>query len=136
MPIVISDMPVESDLIILGAGPAGLTAAIYAERAGLKSVVIEKGNVGGQIAITPVVENYPGFTKIAGKSLVDLYTQQALQYVTIHISEEIRELDNKEDRFHIKTNRAYYIARGLSSLPVSAAGNSMYWGKKCSGGVG
>jgi thioredoxin reductase (NADPH) len=112
-----------------------MTAAIYAERAGLKSVVIEKANIGGQIAITPVVENYPGFTKIAGKSLVDLITQQALQYVNIHISEEISELVNKEDRFHIKTNRAYYIARGIviatgvSSRELNVPGEKMFWGR-------
>jgi thioredoxin reductase (NADPH) len=135
MPEVISDTPIESDLVILGAGPAGLTAAIYAERAGLKSVVIEKANVGGQIAITPVVENYPGFSKIAGKSLVDLITQQALQYVNIHVSEEVRELDHKEDRFHIRTNRAYYIARGLiiatgvSSRELNVLGEKMFWGR-------
>ena len=132
---VISDKPVESDLVILGAGPAGLTAAIYAERAGLKSVVIEKLNVGGQVAITPVVENYPGFTKIAGKSLVDLITQQALQYVDIHISEEIRELEKKEERFNIKTNRAYYISRGIiiatgvSSRELNVPGEKRFWGR-------
>jgi len=132
---VISDKPVESDLVILGAGPAGLTGAIYAERAGLKSVVIEKSNVGGQLAITPVVENYPGFTKIAGKSLVDLITQQALQYVDIHISEEIRGLEKKDDRFHIKTNRAYYISRGIiiatgvSSRELNVPGEKRFWGR-------
>ncbi len=132
---VISDKPVESDIVILGAGPAGLTAAIYAERAGLKTVVIEKENVGGQVAITPVVENYPGFTKIAGKSLVDLITQQALQYVDIHISEEIKELEKKEDKFHIKTNRAYYISRGIilatgvSSRELNVPGEKRFWGR-------
>jgi len=135
MPEASADAPIERDLVVLGAGPAGLTAAIYAERAGLKCVVIEKANVGGQIAITPVVENYPGFTRIAGKSLVDLITQQALQYVNIKISEEIRELDNKEDRFHIKTTRAYYIARGIviatgvSSRELDVPGEKMFWGR-------
>lgn len=132
---IISDKPVETDLVIFGAGPAGLTAAIYAVRAGLKTVVVEKSNVGGQVSITPVVENYPGFTKIAGKSLVDLITQQALQYVDIHISEEIKELEKKEDRFHIKTNRAYYIARGLiiatgvSSRELNIPGEKRFWGR-------
>jgi thioredoxin reductase (NADPH) len=132
---VISDTPVESDLVILGAGPAGLTAAIYAVRAGLKTVVVEKSNVGGQVAITPVVENYPGFTKIAGKSLVDLLTQQALQYVNIHISEGVKEIEKKDDKFHIKTNRAYYIARGIiiatgvSSMGLNVPGEKRFWGR-------
>ncbi len=56
----ITGEPVEKDLVIIGGGPAGLTAAIYAVRAGLNTVVIEKSNLGGQVTITPVVENYPG----------------------------------------------------------------------------
>ncbi len=55
---------IETDLVIVGGGPAGLTAGIYAERSGLKSVIIEKGALGGQVATTPVVENYPGFTQV------------------------------------------------------------------------
>ena len=51
---------VEADLVIIGGGPAGLTAGIYAARSGLRSVVIERGALGGQVATTPVVENYPG----------------------------------------------------------------------------
>jgi len=73
----ISGEPVEKDLVIIGGGPAGLTAAIYAARAGLDSVVIEKSNLGGQVAITPVVENYPGYMRVGGKSLIDLISQQA-----------------------------------------------------------
>lgn len=132
---VISDKPVETDLFIIGAGPAGLTAAIYAKRAGLKAVVIEKDTVGGQLAITPVVENYPGFTKIAGRSLVDLITQQALQYVDIHVSEELREIDKKEDKFYIKTNHAYYIAMGIiiatgaGSRELNVPGEKRLWGR-------
>ncbi|HMK56559.1 MAG TPA: thioredoxin-disulfide reductase [Dissulfurispiraceae bacterium] len=132
---VISDKPVESDVVILGAGPAGLTAAIYAVRAGLKTVVVEKANVGGQVAITPIVENYPGFAKIPGKSLVDLITQQALQYVDVHISEEVKEIEKKEERFHIKTSRAYYISRsiilatGVSSRELNVPGEKRFWGR-------
>ena len=63
---------IETDLVIVGGGPAGLTAGIYAARSGLKSVVVEKGALGGQVATTPVVENYPGLTKVGGKALVDI----------------------------------------------------------------
>jgi len=131
----ISDKPVESDVIILGAGPAGLTAAIYSVRAGLKTVIVEKANVGGQVAITPIVENYPGFARIPGKSLVDMITQQALQYVDIHISEEVKEIEKKGDGFHIKTNRAYYMSRsiilatGVSSRELNVPGEKRFWGR-------
>lgn len=105
--------PVEKDLVIIGAGPAGLTAAIYAVRSGLTTVVLERENIGGQVTITPVVENYPGFTKIAGRSLVDLLAQQALQYTQIRLSEEIREVAREGERFHIVTNRARYAAKAV-----------------------
>ncbi len=88
----ISGEPVEKDLVIIGGGPAGLTAAIYAVRAGLDSVVIEKGNLGGQVMITPVVENYPGFMRIGGKSLMDLIAQQAAQYAELHVGEFVTEV--------------------------------------------
>ena len=71
------------DAVIIGGGPAGLTAAIYAARSGLKAVVVEKGALGGQVATTPVVENYPGFTQVGGKTLVDIMVSHALQYIQI-----------------------------------------------------
>ncbi len=109
----VSGGPVEKDLVVIGAGPAGLTAAIYAERSGLKTVVLERENIGGQVTITPVVENYPGFTKIAGRSLVDLLAQQTLQYSEIRLSEDVREIKKVDDRFDIVTNRARYVTRGI-----------------------
>ncbi len=105
--------PVEKDLVIIGGGPAGLTAAIYAVRAGLNSIVIEKSNLGGQVAITPVVENYPGFMRIGGKSLVDLIVQQAAQYADIHLGEAVTEIAREDNRLRVKTNRAVYIAKGV-----------------------
>lgn len=64
------------DLIIVGAGPAGLTAAIYARRAGRSVLVLEKSSIGGQIASAPKVENYPGFSAISGAELAErLYSQ-------------------------------------------------------------
>lgn len=59
------------DCIIVGGGPGGLTAGIYAMRAALKTVCIEKGTPGGQVAITKGVENYPGFIEISGFKLCD-----------------------------------------------------------------
>jgi thioredoxin reductase (NADPH) len=103
----------EIDLLIIGAGPAGLTAAIYAERSGLKTIVAEKANIGGQVAITPVVENYPGFTRIGGKTLMDMIAQQAIQYADIHQGEEVLDILKKDELFEIKTNRANYTAKAV-----------------------
>ena len=65
------------DVIIIGAGPAGLTAGIYASREGLKTLIIEKEGIGGQIASSPLVENYPGFAQISGSELTSLFFEQA-----------------------------------------------------------
>lgn len=68
------------DVIILGGGPAGLTAGIYAMRAALKTVLIEKGLPGGQVAITKEVENYPGFKEIGGFELCEKFLEHAKHY--------------------------------------------------------
>ncbi len=90
--------PVKKDLVIIGGGPAGLTAAIYSVRSGLKTIVLEKTALGGQVAITPVVENYPGYMRIGGKSLVDLMAQQAAQYADIHVGEIVKEINARRRR--------------------------------------
>ena len=66
------------DVIIIGGGPAGLTAAVYAHRAGKSALVIEKDAFGGQIAQSPRVENFPGFTSISGTELADKLLAQAM----------------------------------------------------------
>ena len=66
------------DLIIIGAGPAGLTAAIYARRAGKSVLVIEKSTFGGQMTFSPKIENYPGFESVSGNELADLMVSQAI----------------------------------------------------------
>lgn len=66
------------DIIIVGAGPAGLTAAVYALRAGKSVVVIEKGGFGGQIAFSPKVENIPGMIQISGAAFADQLVEQAV----------------------------------------------------------
>lgn len=66
------------DIIIVGAGPAGLTAAIYALRAKKSVLLIEKGALGGQMTYSPKIENYPGFLELSGNELADKMTEQAL----------------------------------------------------------
>ena len=67
------------ELVILGAGPAGLTAAVYAKRAGLDTLVIEKGAPGGQIRITDEIENWPGTIHASGVELADTFRRHAEQ---------------------------------------------------------
>ncbi len=133
----ITGEPVEKDLVIIGGGPAGLTAAIYAVRAGLNSVVIEKNNLGGQVAITPVVENYPGYMRVGGKSLIDLISQQAAQYCELHVGEHITEItkDRQDGRTQLKTNHAIYITKGLviatgvDNRALEATGAQRFYGR-------
>ncbi len=81
------------DLIIVGGGPAGLTSAIYALRAGLSVLLIEKAAPGGQIAITPKVENYPGHVSIAGYELSSIMFEQASKLGLESVFDEIVKFD-------------------------------------------
>ena len=73
--------PSQHDVVIIGGGPAGLTAAIYTGRASLNTVILEKGLPGGQIAQTEEVENYPGFPEpIPGPELAQRMTEQAERF--------------------------------------------------------
>lgn len=66
------------DIIIIGAGPAGLTAAVYARRAEKSVLILEKGVFGGQMTFSPKIENYPGFNEISGNALAEKMIEQAL----------------------------------------------------------
>lgn len=103
---------VDTDLTIIGAGPAGLAAGIYAARSGLRTVIIERGALGGQVALTPVVENYPGFARIGGKTLVDIMVSHALEYVSIFPDEEVMAIQSGPP-FVLLTNRRRYTARAV-----------------------
>ncbi len=105
-------LEVETDLVIVGGGPAGLTAGIYAARSGLKAVVIEKGGLGGQIATTPVVENYPGLTQVGGKTLVDIMVSHALEYANIFPGEEVIDI-HPGNPIEVRTNRRRFKSRSV-----------------------
>jgi thioredoxin reductase (NADPH) len=103
---------VETDLVIVGGGPAGLSAGIYAERSGLKSVVVEKGVLGGQVATTPVVENYPGLKQVGGKTLVDIMVTHALEYIQIFPGEAVVEIQPGEP-ITVQTSRRKFITKAV-----------------------
>jgi thioredoxin reductase (NADPH) len=123
------------DVAIIGGGPAGLTAAVYAERSGLKTIIFEKANVGGQVAITPVVENYPGFLSIAGKTLVDLMAKQAMEYSLLLQGVAVTDIKKKEAGFEIITGRGVYnakaiiIATGADNKKLNASGEKRLAGR-------
>ena len=103
---------VEVDLVIVGGGPAGLTAGIYAERSGLNAAVIERGALGGQVALTPTVENYPGLTQVGGKTLVDIMVTHALEYTTIFPGEDVIDIKIGSP-FEVNTSRRRFLAKTI-----------------------
>jgi thioredoxin reductase (NADPH) len=123
------------DVVVIGGGPAGLTSAMYAERSGLKSIVLEKANVGGQIAITPIVENYPGFAKIAGNMLVDMMARQTMEYAALLQGVGVNDIKGKNGGFEVSTGmgiynaRALIIATGAGSRKLNVQGESRLAGR-------
>jgi len=102
------------DLIIIGAGPAGLTAGLYAARSGLKTLVLEEKVPGGAIIDTPLVENYPGFESISGHDLADKMAKQCKKAgAKINELEKVVDLDLKGEKKVVKTNRTVYTASAV-----------------------
>ena len=91
------------DIIIVGGGPAGLTAAIYALRAGKNVVVIEKNGFGGQIAYSPKVENIPGTQQISGSQFAEQLVEQAMNLGADVELETVTEVRKENDIFHVLT---------------------------------
>jgi thioredoxin reductase (NADPH) len=103
---------IETDVAIVGGGPAGLATGIYTVRSGLRTALIERGPLGGQIAATPIVENYPGFMRVPGKTLVDILVSHALEYVQIFQGEEVLDI-KPGPRLEVQTNRRKFLARAV-----------------------
>ncbi|MFC1819619.1 NAD(P)/FAD-dependent oxidoreductase, partial [Thermodesulfobacteriota bacterium] len=124
---------IETDLVIIGGGPAGLTAGIYGARSGLRTVIIEKEALGGQVANTPIVENYPGLTQVGGKALVDLMVTHALEYVKIFPGEEVMEIQPGEP-VAVLTNKRHFsgkavlLATGAEHRHLNVSGESRLLG--------
>ena len=91
------------DIIIVGGGPAGLTAAIYALRAGKTALVIEKNGFGGQIAYSPKVENIPGTLQISGAAFAEALTEQAMALGADVELEKVIRVEKQEEVFRVET---------------------------------
>ena len=119
------------DIIIVGGGPAGLTAAIYALRAGKTALVIEKSGFGGQIAFSPKVENIPGTAQISGAAFADSLTEQAMNLGADVELENVVSVNKAGDVFTVITeedgayeSRAVIIAVGVKHRMLGLPGEA------------
>jgi len=102
----------EFDVAIIGAGPAGLTAAIYSARYGLKTIVFEDPSRISQLAIAPFVENFPGYEG-TGLDLISKMKDQALKFGAEHRLERVEDVRKDGNRFLIKTDSGEYVAKAI-----------------------
>ena len=131
-----SDVSEMYDLIIVGGGPGGLSAGIYAKRAALKTVLIEKGAFGGQVAMSDEVENYPGFEHISGAELSMKMMAHAQGLDLEIISDEVAAIDPGLTHHSVRLaggqtldGLAVIIATGGSPSKLEIPGEDDYYGK-------
>lgn len=125
------------DIIIIGAGPGGLTAGIYAGRQGTKNLIIDRDLAGGLGREVPEMENYPGFDNISGLELIEKMKAQAIKNCDLKEMENVTEIIkcDGEYRFTVKTNKDQYqsktviIATGSSHRHLEAKGEEEFKGK-------
>jgi thioredoxin reductase (NADPH) len=117
-------MTIQYDVIIIGSGPAGYTAAIYAARANLSVLMFQGYSVGGQLMLTSDVENYPGFEEgILGPPMMEKFEAQARRFGTEMIPEDVTEIDFSTRPFKITTDSGEYLARTV----IIATGATAKW---------
>lgn len=101
------------DLLVIGAGPAGLTAALYARRAEKTVTVVEKGAFGGQITYSPRIENYPGFATVSGNELADTMVSQVLEQGASLEPDEIKSIEKIENGYKAVGQYGTYRAKTI-----------------------
>jgi thioredoxin reductase (NADPH) len=124
------------DVVIIGGGPGGLTAGIYAMRAALKTILIEKAVAGGQVALSDGVENYPGFESITGYELSQKFLQHAQSYGMEFVQEEVVAVEPGLDFHSVKLangsvlkTHTVILATGGSPRKLGVPGEDEYYGK-------
>ena len=124
------------DMIIVGAGPAGMACAIYGSRMGWKTLVLDKGAVGGLAAITPIIENYPGFSEISGLEFAEKLRKQAEKFGA-EIKELVEVIDIKTDQVPMEvvtssgsfTTKIAILATGTNHRHLNVPGEDELDGK-------
>lgn len=124
------------EMLVIGAGPAGLTAGLYGSRSNLKTLIIEKGLVGGQLLNTEAIEDYTGFEHINGPDLSQLMENHARKFgVEIHTFEAVESVKKIGDLFEVKTDVRTYHAitviatAGGTAIKLGVPGEEQFAGR-------
>ncbi|GEN49546.1 thioredoxin-disulfide reductase [Alkalibacterium pelagium] len=123
------------DVIVIGAGPGGLTAALYASRSNLSTLILEKGIPGGQMNNTAEIENYSGFSSIMGPDLSMKMYEGAKQFGAEHVYGDVKEIiDHTTEKELVVSNKSYFaksviIATGAEHKKLGVPGEAEYNGK-------
>lgn len=122
-------------VIVIGSGPAGFTAALYASRASLDTVVFEGQQPGGQLTITTDVENFPGYPDgVMGPEMMEQFRKQALRFGAVSKYETIKEVDLNSRPFKLKSDKQDYtadaviISTGATAKTLGTESEQKYWG--------
>ena len=125
----------EYDIVIIGAGAAGMTAAIYALRGGKKTILLERENIGGQIALSPKVQNIPSIPEISGSDYADKIFSQISDLGADFELEEVLKIEKRENRFTVTTDYNEYsagaviLASGVKHRQLNVPGEERFLGK-------
>lgn len=122
------------DVLIVGAGTAGMTAGIYVQRAGKKALVLDEKGYGGQIVNTATVENYPGFVNISGTEFAERIHEQAVELGVDFKVEKVKNVEKKDGVFVVSTGDSQYevksviIATGVKNRELGIPGEEKFKG--------
>ncbi|MEM2123620.1 MAG: thioredoxin-disulfide reductase [Candidatus Bathyarchaeia archaeon] len=123
------------DIAIIGGGPAGLTAGIYVGRALMDATLFEGGVLGGQMALSELIENYPGLNKVSGFELAEKMVEQAKSFGLKIVLEEVKEVKSKSGVFQLRTEEGEYpakaviVATGARSVKLGVEGEDRLIGR-------
>lgn len=101
------------DVVVIGAGPAGLTAAIYTSRGNMKTLIVERGIYGGQLQKTAEIENYPAFKTVLGPDLAQNMYEHAVHFGATYAYGDVQSIEKQENTYQIQVGNAFYQTKSI-----------------------